>query len=58
MDFSKEELQDMIIVLMDQLHTIQCSAEMNNVLDSRLINVKTALDKMRRRLGEYNVIRD
>lgn len=51
LELTKEELQDTIIILEGRLFSLQRESEMNGVLDSRLVNVKEALLKMRKELG-------
>lgn len=58
MELSEEELQSCIITLEKELFILQRNAEIHGVLDCRLGNVRTSLDKMRKVLGEYDAIRD
>lgn len=58
MELSRHDIQDIIISLEKDLFSLQREAEMYGVLDYRLVNVKAALDKMRKRLGEHDAICD
>lgn len=53
-ELSKEEVQALIIRLDKELFEMQRNAEIHGYYDSTLPETKTALDKLRKRLGEMN----
>ena len=56
MEFSKCELQDLVITLEKEFFALERNATIMGIVDDRIISVRSALDKFRKALGEYDEV--
>lgn len=56
MEFSKLELQDLVVTLEKEFFILERNATIMGVVDDRIITVGSVLDRMRKKLGECDEV--